>query len=383
MVFERADHRPDGTVGGIEIDVGERLGGAVDHGGERSGVERTSGRSDRHDLAPAVGGVGATFDEPGSLESAKCCGESAGGLHHEPSHVPRAGGTMRLLREEEQHPQLGGRRALLAADRRDQGLVEPAQSTEEQGEGGEVGHPGRKLDGKLSVKQAVLECEPYRCRMHLRSALAAAAVAIGAVGCAAEAPSPPPTDAVVSVRAGGCESIDRVGVGVAIRTAEGPLIATSAHTVTGSTDIRVQTTEETTATLVAFDAASDIALLTAPDIDDAVPLASAVTVDQPARLVVRDTDGQVTIEEVEIIRRLRVTIEDIFVEVEVERRAFELDRAVQRGESGAPVFDEYGAVLGIVYATSRERQAAFAVRHEEIAALIADQVVPPEAARCR
>ena len=42
-----------------------------------------------------------------------------------------------------------------------------------------------------------------------------------------------------------------------------------------------------------------------------------------------------------------------------------------------------GAVLGIVYATSRERQAAFAVRHEEIAALIADQVVPPEAARCR
>lgn len=383
MVFERTDHRPDRTVDGIEIDVGERPGGAVDHGGERSGVERTSGRSDRHDLAPAVGGVGATLDEPGGLEPAERCGESAGGLHHEPSHVAGAGGTMRLLREEEQHPQFGGRRALLGADRCDQGLVEPAQSTEEQGEAGEVGHSSRKLDRKLSVKQVLVECAPYRCPMPLRSALAAAALAIGAVGCAAEAPTPPPTGAVVGVRAGGCESIDRVGVGVAIRTAEGTLIATSAHTVTGSTDIRVQITEETAATLVAFDAASDVALLTAPDIDDAVPLASAVTVDQPARLVIRNAHGQVTIEEVEITRRLRVTIEDIFVEAEVERRAFEFDRAVRRGESGAPVFDEHGAVLGIVYATSREREAAFAVRHEEIAALIADPVVPPEAARCR
>ena len=54
-----------------------------------------------------------------------------------------------------------------------------------------------------------------------------------------------------------------------------------------------------------------------------------------------------------------------------------------RGDSGAPIFDDAGEVLGVVYARSREREASFAVRHEEITALMRTPTIAPSAARCR
>ena len=55
-----------------------------------------------------------------------------------------------------------------------------------------------------------------------------------------------------------------------------------------------------------------------------------------------------------------MTIEDIYIEDVVERRAFEFDGAITAGDSGAPIFGETGDVLGIVYARSRD--AAWASR---------------------
>ncbi len=62
-----------------------------------------------------------------------------------------------------------------------------------------------------------------------------------------------------------------------------------------------------------------------------------------------------------ITRLLCVTIEDIYIEDGVERRAFEFDGAITTGDSGTPIFGETGDVLGIVYARSRERGVGFAV----------------------
>tara|TARA_Y100001954_G_scaffold14654_1_gene13827 strand:- start:169 stop:507 length:339 start_codon:yes stop_codon:yes gene_type:complete len=67
-----------------------------------------------------------------------------------------------------------------------------------------------------------------------------------------------------------------------------------------------------------------------------------------------------------ITRLLRVTIEDIYIEDVVERRAFEFDGAITAGDSGAPIFGETGDVLGIVYARSRDRGVGFAVSTTEI-----------------
>lgn len=173
----------------------------------------------------------------------------------------------------------------------------------------------------------------------------------------------------------------------------GTVIATSAHTVTGSDDVRIVTGQAngTTgpmvmmqqATLVGFDPTTDIALLEVDHPPEAASLADTVTVGDAARLVVRNPDGPAEEHVVTITRRLRVTIEDIFVEDTVQRRALEIDRSTRRGDSGAPVFDENASVVGIVYATSRERDAAFAVRHEELARLLDTPTIDPAATRCR
>jgi S1-C subfamily serine protease len=74
----------------------------------------------------------------------------------------------------------------------------------------------------------------------------------------------------------------------------------------------------------------------------------------------------------EVTRLLRVTIEDIYVEGEHERRAFEIAATVVRGDSGAPVIADDGSILGVVYARSRDRGGvAFAVSAIEIDDLLA------------
>ena len=190
-------------------------------------------------------------------------------------------------------------------------------------------------------------------------------------------------DSTVGVRASGCESIDRFGTGVVITGPDGPVVVTSAHTVTGASTITVVAGREQPAELLAFDPASDLALLSAPPAARPAPIARTIDTGDPARLVVWEPDGRFVETEVEIRRLLRVSIEDIFVESEVERLAFEIDVATTRGDSGAPVFDDEGGVLGIIYARSRERPASFAVCYEEITALMAAATIPPSASRCR
>ena len=206
------------------------------------------------------------------------------------------------------------------------------------------------------------------------------ALAAGFAGCADDAPG---TESTVGIRAAGCESIDRIGTGVVVAGPDGPVVVTSAHTVTGATSITLVADGEHAVELVGFDPTTDLALLTAPDELAPADLARAIGEREAARLVVWEPDGRLVETAVEVSRLLRVTIEDIFVEVEVERLAFEIDAATTRGDSGAPVFDDEGRVLGVIYARSRERDVSFAVRYEEIDALMSAPTIPPSADRCR
>lgn len=214
----------------------------------------------------------------------------------------------------------------------------------------------------------------------MRRALLAALLLAALGGCAGDAPGEAST---VGVRAAGCEAIERIGTGVVVDGPTGPVVVTSAHTVTGAADITVIAGDETAAALLAFDPAADLALLTAPEGVETARVASDVNAGDPGRLIVWEPDGRLVETDVEVTRTLRVTIEDIFVEADVERLAIEIDTATVRGDSGAPVFNDAGEVLGVVYARSREREASFAVRHEEIAALLRRPTIDPSASRCR
>ena len=86
-----------------------------------------------------------------------------------------------------------------------------------------------------------------------------------------------------------------------------------------------------------------------------------------------------------VTKRIIVTIEDIYVEGEYQRQAIEIDSPISAGDSGAPVYDDNGDVLGIVYARSRVRDGVgFAVRSSEIERVLARVGEPvADASRCR
>jgi len=174
---------------------------------------------------------------------------------------------------------------------------------------------------------------------------------------------------VVGVRSGGCSLVDQVGTGVAIGD---DLVATVAHTLAGANDVRIVFGgRDLAAVVVGFDPEHDVAILRVPQ--GGLPAA-------PLGFVVADEDGVLSTwnprtgfhaSTVRITRQIRVTIEDIYVHGQFERQAFEIAGKVAKGDSGAPVFNDKGEVVGVIYAALVENgDVGFAVDGSEIKSLL-------------
>lgn len=147
------------------------------------------------------------------------------------------------------------------------------------------------------------------------------------------------------------------------------LIVTNAHVVSGTTDHRIQTVDGAVlpATVVYFDPEVDLAILSVPDYNG--PILSFATGDRgttgavigypgggPERVEPAVIDGAVTAEG-----------RDIYNSNLVTRQIFVLQSIVRPGNSGGPLVDTNGRVLGIVFATSAsDPQQAYALTDAEI-----------------
>lgn len=194
------------------------------------------------------------------------------------------------------------------------------------------------------------------------------AAALTLVGCAADDPIGDAADAAVGVRAAGCALVDGLGTGALVFDGERTVVVTSAHTVAGSDTITIERGEQRSEVdLLAIEPTLDLAVLRAPAWSGAGRPLVDPAVGRAGRLAVWTADDGVSVAATEITRLLRVTIEDIYVEGEYERRSFEIEAAIDRGDSGAPVVADDGGVFGIVYARSRDRGGVgFAVSATEI-----------------
>ncbi|MCP4225530.1 MAG: trypsin-like peptidase domain-containing protein [Actinomycetia bacterium] len=200
----------------------------------------------------------------------------------------------------------------------------------------------------------------------LAISLLAVAGALGAglvlAGLSATRSDPSGIDAVraraVGIRAGGCSLVDGLGSGFIVD--EGKVL-TSAHVVAGATDVRVVVDGvELAASVDAFDPDADLALLRA-EVDGDPVVVQAAPVESDVSILAWTPDGGVEAIPSTVARRLLVTIEDINLQGRTEREAIEVATGVARGVSGAGVVDADGHLVGIIYASSRERQASFAI----------------------
>ncbi len=168
----------------------------------------------------------------------------------------------------------------------------------------------------------------------------------------------------LTVRAGGCGPVDKIGAGFVVGSGN---VMTTAHTLRGSTTVRV---EQKVARVVFMDHRTDIAVLqVGPESDSDVLFAKPVL--GPARLMRRDSSVQrAGAIQVQVVRVAPINIEEPIDSTNYRRDGFVatlLDGSVSVGDSGSPVLDASGAVIGMVFATDTATgHTAYAVSSTEL-----------------
>jgi S1-C subfamily serine protease len=133
-------------------------------------------------------------------------------------------------------------------------------------------------------------------------------------------------------------------------------VVTNAHVVAGQSDTRVETPdgEIATAVPIAYDPRNDLAVLAA-DIDSK-PLAmlKSTEADSPAAVIGYPNDGPLTLSPARAGTTGKVFGEDAYGSGPVARLMLTLRGRVRRGNSGGPLVDTQGRVLGTVFAATTE-----------------------------
>ncbi|WP_149360406.1 MarP family serine protease [Lolliginicoccus suaedae] len=149
------------------------------------------------------------------------------------------------------------------------------------------------------------------------------------------------------------------------------LVMTNAHVVAGTEGVTVETLDGVfDATVVVFDPAADIAILRAPGL----PAAPLGVVDG---LVERGTSGVVvgypgggpyTANAVRIRDVVELSGPDIYQSSTVNREVYTIRGTIRQGNSGGPLLDGEGNVLGVVFgAAADDPETGFVLTNREIA----------------
>ncbi len=150
------------------------------------------------------------------------------------------------------------------------------------------------------------------------------------------------------------------------------LLVTNAHVVAGiEVPILSVDNEEVSSRVVAFDPVSDLAILRiTQDLGEPMSLGEA-TVGAAVALVAFDENSQPVERHLTVQQLIRATGKDIYGDAGTGRDALILEGSVARGNSGGPIVDAEGAVVGVVFANTRGGTGtSFAVQSGELRALI-------------
>lgn len=161
-----------------------------------------------------------------------------------------------------------------------------------------------------------------------------------------------------------------VGTAFAVDT---DLLVTSAHVLVGVDAVAVELADgtERTGTVVAFDGRSDLAVLHVPGAG-LEALAPGDAADGTTGAVVAWGASGPEPVPFRIDRPVTVRIDDAARTGRVARPSWLVAARIDGGDSGAPLVDRTGAVVGVAYATTRrDAGVAYAVRASELASVVA------------
>lgn len=181
-------------------------------------------------------------------------------------------------------------------------------------------------------------------------------------------------DSVVLLNSSGCKSSPTQTVGTVIGDG---LVLTVAHGVAGQKVTSITTTsgQILDAKVVAIDINLDLALLYLPTSKASKtklePLKFANAVKGESGYFVAYEDAAQVVRPAQIREILRIDTEDIYLKNKVSRPGLEVETKVVVGNSGGPLINRDGELIGLVWATSRtEKNLAWATRIEAVDKLL-------------
>ena len=176
---------------------------------------------------------------------------------------------------------------------------------------------------------------------------------------------------VVKMEGAAC---DRVQDGTGFVVADG-LVVTNAHVVAGERSTTVIRDDGTRfdGTVVVFDPDRDLAVLRVDGLDrPPLPIADDGTpVDTIGGVFGHPGGEPLRIAPFRVAREITATGRDIYGNGSTERRVLELAAALRPGDSGSPLVDPSGRVVGVAFAIARDRSGvAYALTTDELVAAL-------------
>ena len=147
------------------------------------------------------------------------------------------------------------------------------------------------------------------------------------------------------------------------------LVVTNAHVVAGVDQPVVQTRDGRVypAYAVQYDDASDLAVLYAPDLPEApLPLSNSVERGQEVSFAGYPLGGPYTVRPATIQGEAFAPVQNVTTGETLSRSIIQIAGRVEQGNSGGPLLDSNGNVVGVIFAKAVEGEAGYAIPMDRV-----------------